>query len=48
MDLWDGQDCEKTIAALKLTRLCGLGNGLAEFAESALRYYGEELKPCRP
>ncbi len=46
MDLWDEKDCEKTIAALKLTSLCGLGTGLAEFAESALRHYGKELKPC--
>lgn len=48
MDLWDEKDCEKTIAALKLTSLCGFGTGLAEFAESALRYYGEELQPCLP
>ena len=43
---WDEKDCEKIIAALKLTSLCGLGTGLAEFAESALRHYGKELEPC--
>ena len=43
---WDEEDCEKIIAALKLTSLCGLGTGLAEFAESALRHYGKELEPC--
>lgn len=47
-DLWNEKDCEKTVAALKLTSLCGFGTGLAEFAESALRYYGKELKPCQP
>ena len=34
------------VIALKLASLCGLGTGLAEFAESILRYYGEELQPC--
>ncbi len=43
---WDEKDCEKIIAALKLTSLCGLGTGLAEFAESALRHYGKELGLC--
>lgn len=46
MDTWKEKQCEETIAALKLTSLCGLGSGLAEFAESVLRYYGEELKSC--
>ena len=45
-DYWDEKDCEQIIAALKLTSLCGLGIGLAEFAESALRHYGKELEPC--
>jgi len=45
-DFWDEKDCEKIIAALKVTSLCGLGAGLAEFAESALRHYGKELEPC--
>ena len=40
------KDCEKVISALKLTSLCGLGTGLAEFAESALRHYGKELELC--
>jgi NADH:ubiquinone oxidoreductase subunit F (NADH-binding) len=35
-----------TVEALKLASLCGLGTGLAEFAESILRYYPEELEPC--
>jgi formate dehydrogenase iron-sulfur subunit len=43
---WEWKDCEKIIAALKLTSLCGLGTGLAEFAESALRHYGKELESC--
>jgi NADH:ubiquinone oxidoreductase subunit F (NADH-binding) len=45
-DYWDEKDCEQIIAALKLTSLCGLGIGLAEFAESALRHYGKELELC--
>jgi formate dehydrogenase iron-sulfur subunit len=43
---WDEKECEKIISALKLTSLCGLGTGLAEFAESALRHYGKELELC--
>jgi len=43
---WDEKDCEQVISALKLTSLCGLGTGLAEFAESALRHYGKELELC--
>jgi NADH:ubiquinone oxidoreductase subunit F (NADH-binding) len=39
-------ECQLIISALKLASLCGLGAGLAEFAESALRYYGEELQTC--
>jgi NADH:ubiquinone oxidoreductase subunit F (NADH-binding) len=34
------------VTALKRASLCGLGTGLAEFAESILRYYSEELRPC--
>jgi formate dehydrogenase iron-sulfur subunit len=34
------------VAALRLTSLCGLGTGLAEFAESARLYYAAELEPC--
>jgi NADH:ubiquinone oxidoreductase subunit F (NADH-binding) len=45
-DYWDEKDCEKIVEALKWTSLCGLGVGLAEFAESALRHYGKELEPC--
>jgi formate dehydrogenase iron-sulfur subunit len=43
---WDEKECERIISALKLTSLCGLGTGLAEFAESALRHYGKELELC--
>ena len=43
---WDEKNCEQIIAALKLTSLCGLGTGLAEFAESALRHFGKELELC--
>ena len=34
------------IDALRMTSLCGLGTGLAEFAASVERYYGEELERC--
>jgi len=43
---WDEKECERIISALKLTSLCGMGTGLAEFAESALRHYGKELELC--
>jgi formate dehydrogenase iron-sulfur subunit len=32
--------------ALAQASLCGHGTGLADFAASAVRYYGEELGPC--
>ena len=34
------------LTALRLTSLCGLGTGLAEFAETARLYYATELEPC--
>ena len=34
------------MGALKTTSLCGHGTGLAAFAESVLRYYGEEVASC--
>jgi NADH:ubiquinone oxidoreductase subunit F (NADH-binding) len=37
---------QEIVTALKRASLCGLGTGLAEFAESILRYYCEELQPC--
>ena len=43
---WEEKDCESIIAALKWASLCGLGTGLAEFAESALAHYGKELESC--
>jgi len=43
--------CEKSkpmeiVSVLAMTSLCGLGTGLAEFAQSALRHYAEELESC--
>lgn len=43
---WDKVTCEQIIHALRDTCLCGLGSGLAEFAESCLRYFGKELELC--
>jgi len=40
------RDYEGIVAALELTSLCGLGTGLAAFAESAQRFYGTELRSC--
>jgi len=34
------------VNALRMTSLCGHGTGLGIFAESVLRYYGEELAAC--
>jgi NADH:ubiquinone oxidoreductase subunit F (NADH-binding) len=34
------------LVALKLTSLCGLGSGAAEFADSVLLHYAPELEPC--
>jgi len=34
------------IETLRSASLCGHGVGLGEFAESAVRYYGEELASC--
>jgi NADH:ubiquinone oxidoreductase subunit F (NADH-binding) len=34
------------VAALKLTSLCGLGTGLAEFAQSILQHFPAEVQPC--
>jgi formate dehydrogenase iron-sulfur subunit len=40
------KECMEVVSALAMTSLCGLGTGLAEFAQSALRHYAEELEPC--
>jgi NADH:ubiquinone oxidoreductase subunit F (NADH-binding) len=40
------KECIEIVSALEMTSLCGLGTGLAQFAQSALRHYAEELKPC--
>jgi NADH:ubiquinone oxidoreductase subunit F (NADH-binding) len=37
---------DELVNALKLASLCGLGTGLAEFAESVERHYAEELEAC--
>jgi NADH:ubiquinone oxidoreductase subunit F (NADH-binding) len=42
----DRVEWQEIVTALKLASLCGLGTGLAEFAESILHYYSEELRPC--
>lgn len=42
----DLSELPSIVEALKLTSLCGLGTGLAEFAESALRHYPEEFPSC--
>jgi len=34
------------IEALRLTSLCGFGTGLAEFAQSIMRHYSQELRAC--
>ena len=34
------------VQALASTSLCGLGTGLAEFAESVVRYYRKDLEAC--
>lgn len=36
----------KIVSALRMTSLCAHGIGLGIFAESVLRYYGEELETC--
>jgi formate dehydrogenase iron-sulfur subunit len=46
-----GTDRERTewkdiVAALKLTSLCGLGTGVAEFAESLGRHFPAEVEQC--
>jgi NADH:ubiquinone oxidoreductase subunit F (NADH-binding) len=35
---------DRIVSVLGMTSLCGLGTGLAEFAQGALRYYGKELE----
>ena len=42
----DSAELREIVAALALTSLCGLGTGLAEFAESVFRYYNNELNAC--
>lgn len=42
----DDAEWREIVTALKMTSLCGHGTGLAAFAESVLRYYGEEVASC--
>jgi formate dehydrogenase iron-sulfur subunit len=37
---------QEVVSALKYASLCGLGTGLAEFAESILCHYSQELRAC--
>ena len=37
---------DEIISAMARTSLCGLGTGVAEFAQSVSRYYGKELASC--
>lgn len=43
---WDMSTFEEFTEALRTTSLCGHGAGLADFAGSVLRYFGEELRGC--
>lgn len=42
----DETEWREIVAALKLASLCGLGSGLAEFAESVAEHYASELRQC--
>jgi NADH:ubiquinone oxidoreductase subunit F (NADH-binding) len=42
----EGEEYAEIVSALEMVSLCGFGTGLAQFAQSAIRYYAEELKPC--
>jgi NADH:ubiquinone oxidoreductase subunit F (NADH-binding) len=42
----DRAEWQKIVEALKLASLCGLGSGLAEFAESIMQHYATELDQC--
>jgi hypothetical protein len=42
----DQQAFRNIVSALHLSSLCGFGTGLAEFAQSIERYYGQELRSC--
>ena len=39
-------ESSEIVSALKLASLCGMGTGLAEFAESVQRHYGREVESC--
>jgi formate dehydrogenase iron-sulfur subunit len=42
----EATEWREVVSALKYASLCGLGTGLAEFAESILRHYSQELRAC--
>jgi NADH:ubiquinone oxidoreductase subunit F (NADH-binding) len=42
----DEVEWREIVSALKMSSLCGHGSGLGSFAESVLRYYGEEVESC--
>lgn len=42
----DGPSFDEMVEALRLTSLCGLGGGLAEFASSIQRHFPKELRAC--
>lgn len=44
--LWKHGACDSILSALRDASLCGLGRGVAELTDSALRYYGKELGIC--
>jgi formate dehydrogenase iron-sulfur subunit len=43
---WNAALHREALEALHWTSLCGLGTGLAEFANSVLRHYGKEFDAC--
>jgi NADH:ubiquinone oxidoreductase subunit F (NADH-binding) len=42
----DKTEWQEVVTALRHASLCGLGTGLAEFAESILSHYSQELRAC--
>jgi formate dehydrogenase iron-sulfur subunit len=40
------EEWSQIVRALQLGSLCGFGSGLAEFAASIDRHFGEELASC--
>ena len=44
LSLAEKSEADRIVSVLGMTSLCGLGSGLAEFAQGAFRYYGKELE----